>query len=147
MKEIKFKPIGLIHTPYKTTGECPSQTYHGKGVKATIELQPEYEKGLKDLEGFSHLILVWHFHKSDSPSLTAYPPGETEERGVFATRSPHRPNGIGLSVVRLIKIEGTTLFIEDPDMIDGTPLLDIKPYLLPPDSLGEVKRGWLDKRD
>jgi tRNA-Thr(GGU) m(6)t(6)A37 methyltransferase TsaA len=147
MKEIKFKPIGLINTPYKTTGECPRQTYHGKGVKATIELQPKYEKGLKDLEGFSHLILVWHFHESYSPSLTAHPPGETEAHGVFATRSPHRPNGIGLSVVRLIKIEGTTLFIEDPDMIDGTPLLDIKPYLLPPDSLGEVKRGWLDKKD
>ena len=83
MREIKFKPIGLIHTPYKTTDECPRQTYHGRGVKATINIEPEYSEGLKDLEGFSHLILVWHFHKSEIPSLTALPPGESETHGVF----------------------------------------------------------------
>jgi tRNA-Thr(GGU) m(6)t(6)A37 methyltransferase TsaA len=147
MQDIKFKPIGIIHTPYETTGECPRQSYHGKGVAATIDLFPEYIEGLKDLGGFSHLLLIWHFHKSEGFSLTANPPGETEAHGVFATRSPHRPNAIGLSVVRLIKIEENKLHIEDPDMVDGTPLLDIKPYLLPPDTLGEVKRGWLDKKD
>lgn len=147
MHEIKIKPIGIIHTPYKTSEECPRQGYHGKGVRATIELQPEYEEGLKDLEDFSHLILVWHFHKSEGFSLSTNPPGETESHGVFATRSPHRPNAIGLSVVRLTKIEGLKLSIEDPDMVDGTPLLDIKPYLLPPDTLGKVKRGWLDKQE
>jgi len=145
MSKIILKPIGIIHTPYKSTGECPRQSYHGKGIKGSIVIYPQYEEGLTDLDGFSHLILIWHFHKSDSPSLTALPPGESKAHGVFATRSPHRPNGIGLTVVKLVRIDGATLHIEDPDMVDGTPLLDIKPYVLPPDTLGEVKRGWLDK--
>jgi tRNA-Thr(GGU) m(6)t(6)A37 methyltransferase TsaA len=141
----EFKPIGVIHTPYKTPADCPRQGYHGKGVGATIELKPEYVEGLKDLDGFSHLILTWVFHQSEGFKLLACPPDETESHGVFATRSPHRPNPIGLTVVKLIGIEGNILYIEDPDMVEGTPLLDIKPYLLPPETLGEVRRGWLDK--
>ena len=144
MQSYEFKPIGLIRTPYKTPSECPRQGYQGRGVQATIELNEEFIDGLKDLEGFSHLILCWVFHKSEGYNLLACPPDETETHGVFATRSPKRPNPIGLTVVKLSKIEGSILYIEDPDMVDGTPLLDIKPYLLPPDSLGEVRRGWLD---
>jgi tRNA-Thr(GGU) m(6)t(6)A37 methyltransferase TsaA len=146
MDRFTLKPIGIIHTPYKTTEDCPKGDYHGKGVKAYIELQPEYRDGLMDLDGFSHLILVWVFHESEGYELIASPPHDDEQHGVFATRSPKRPNPIGLTVVKLKEIEGTTLYIEDPDMVDGTPLLDIKPYLLPPETLGEVKRGWLEKK-
>jgi len=146
MLELVFKPIGIINTPYKTSGDCPRQSYHNKGVKAWIELMPEYVEGLTDLDGFSHLILVWAFHKSEGFNLLVLPHDETTKHGVFSTRSPNRPNPIGLSVVRLKKIDGNIIHIEDPDMVDGSPLLDIKPYLLPPDTLGEVKRGWLDKK-
>jgi tRNA (adenine37-N6)-methyltransferase len=145
MTELIFKPIGIINTPYLTPEDCPRQSYHNKGVKAWIELMPEYVEGLTDLEGFSHLILVWTFHKSEGYKLMVLPPDEDEQHGVFATRSSNRPNPIGLSAVKLIKIDGNIIHIEDPDMVDGTPLLDIKPYLLPPDTLGDVKRGWLDK--
>ncbi len=146
MKEFKFKPIGKIHTPYKSPEECPRQGFLKKGIKGRIELLPELKEGLLDLDGFSHLLLIWVFHKSENYKLFAKPPGEEKMHGVFATRSPHRPNPLGLTVVRLISIEENILHIEDPDMVDGTPLLDIKPYVLPPESLGEVKRGWLDSR-
>lgn len=146
LPEYKMKPIGIIHTPYQSTEECPKGGYHNKGVPGTIELYPDLKDGLLDLEGFSHLILVWVFHQSQSYSLRSTPPHDGREHGVFATRSPHRPNPVGLTVVKLKKIEGNRIEIEDPDMLDGTPLLDIKPYLLPPDSLGEVRRGWLDDK-
>jgi tRNA-Thr(GGU) m(6)t(6)A37 methyltransferase TsaA len=146
MREFKFKPIGTIHTPYKSPGECPRQGFLKQGIQGAIVLLPELKEGLLDLDGFSHLLLIWIFHKSKNYELLAKPPGEERMHGVFATRSPHRPNPLGLTVVRLISIEENILYIEDPDMVDGTPLLDIKPYVLPPESLGEVKRGWLDNR-
>ena len=146
MSEYKFTPIGIIKSPFKSPDECPKGGCHHKGVPATIELNPEFQEGLLDLDGFSHLILVWVFHQSQGFKLLAKPPHDDAQHGVFATRSPHRPNPVGLTVVKLIKVEGNIIHIEDPDMVDGTPLLDIKPYLLPPDALGEVKRGWLDKR-
>jgi len=146
MSEFKFKPIGIIRTPYKTPEDCPRQSHHNEGVLASIELEPKYAEGLLDLEGFSHLILVWVFHQSEGFKLVVKPPNDDDLHGVFATRSPHRPNPIGLSVVRLVKIEKNIIYIEDPDMVDGTPVLDIKPYLLPPETLGVVKRGWLDKK-
>ncbi len=146
MDEFKFTPIGYINTPYKDLDECPRGDYFNKGVKASITLLPEYSEGLMDLDGFSHLILVWVFHKSEGYELIVEPPHDDRKHGVFATRAPIRPNPIGLTVVKLKGIEGNTIHIEDPDMLDGTPLLDIKPYLLPPETLGEVKRGWLDER-
>lgn len=146
MREFKFRPIGIIHTPYKSPEECPRQGFLKQGIKGTIELLPELKEGLLDLDGFSHLLLIWVFHKSENYKLLAKPPGEEKMHGVFATRSPHRPNPLGLTVVKLISIEENILHIEDPDMLDGTPLLDIKPYVLPPESMGEVKRGWLDNR-
>jgi tRNA-Thr(GGU) m(6)t(6)A37 methyltransferase TsaA len=146
MEEFKFRPIGIIHTPYKNPAECPRQGFLNHGVRGSIEILPQFQEGLLDLDGFSHILLIWVFDKSENYSLLSKPPGEEKMHGVFATRSPHRPNPLGLTVVKLTSIDRNILHIEDPDMVDGTPLLDIKPYVLPPDTLGEVKRGWLDSR-
>ena len=147
MEEIRLKPIGIIHTPYKTPKDCPKQGFMSHGVSASIELLPEFKEGLLDLDGFSHIVLIWVFSKSEKGhELFSTPPGENRPYGVFATRSPFRPNPIGLTTVRLISMENNILYIENPDMVDGTPLLDIKPYVLRPETLGEIRRGWLDKR-
>lgn len=146
MMELRFTPIGIIHTPFKSPAECPRQGFLKQGVKGRIEILPELKEGLLDLDGFSHILLIWVFHKSESYKLLSKPPDEEKVHGVFATRSPHRPNPLGLTVVKLIRIEENILHIENPDMVDGTPLLDIKPYVLTPDTLGKIKRGWLDNR-
>jgi len=135
----------VIHTPFKTRDEVPAQSTGGQDVEAVIEVYPEYVRGLEDLDGFSHLLVVFHLHLSEGFGLKVVPLDETVERGVFATRSPRRPNGVGVSVVALERIEGDKLHIRGVDMVDGTPLLDIKPYiphLYPgPD---EVRIGWLE---
>ena len=124
----------------------PIQATSAKGVKGKIVLKPEYVEGLRDIEGFSHIILIYHFHLSDGFSLQVKPFMDDNLHGVFATRAPRRPNPIGLSVVRLTKVEGRTLYIEDVDIVDGTPLLDIKPFV-PKFDVVEVERiGWLSKR-
>jgi tRNA-Thr(GGU) m(6)t(6)A37 methyltransferase TsaA len=143
MEEITYTPIGVIHTPFKETEGTPIQPAGGKGISGVVEVLPEYGDGLKDLEGFSHIILLYHFHLSAGYSLEVKPFLDDVLRGVFSTRAPRRPNAIGLSVVRLVRVEGCTLHLEDVDMVDGTLLLDIKPYV-PEFDAPEVERiGWL----
>lgn len=145
MDEIKFKPIGIIHSPFKKLQGMPIQPTAAKGIKGTVKIFPEYAEGLKDVEGFSHIILIFHFHLSKKPRLKVIPYMDDKTRGVFATRAPSRPNPIGLSVVRLIGIERETLYIQDVDIVDGTPLLDIKPYVPDFDRREVVKIGWLEE--
>lgn len=124
----------------------PIQPSGGKGIQGAIELYTEYVEGLQDLEGFSHIILIYHFHLSEGYSLKVKPFMDENLRGIFSTRAPKRPNPIGISVVRLIKIEGAVLQIEDVDIVDGTPLLDIKPYV-PEFDVHEVEKiGWLSEK-
>lgn len=140
-----FSPIGTIHTPFKNLEGMPIQPAGAKGISGTVELSPAYEEGLKDLKGFSHIILLYLFHRSRSFKLTVTPFMDTAPRGLFATRAPKRPNPLGLSIVRLVGVVGTTLHIENIDVLDGTPLIDIKPYVPEfdlPD--GPVKVGWLE---
>ena len=143
MQEIKYRPIGVIHSPFKQTKGMPIQPTGARGVAGTVEVIPEYGDGLKDLDGFSHIFLLYHFHLSQGYSLTVKPYLDDSLRGVFATRAPRRPNAIGISVVRLVEIEGCTLHIEDLDIVDSTPLLDIKPYVSEFDSREVERIGWL----
>jgi tRNA-Thr(GGU) m(6)t(6)A37 methyltransferase TsaA len=145
MDEITYKPIGVIHSPFKEPKGTPIQPAGAKGTGGSVEVFPEYAEGLKDIEGFSHIILIYHFHLSKGASLTARPFMDSEARGVFAVRAPSRPNPIGISVVRLVRVEGVILHIQDVDIVDGTPLLDIKPYV-PRFDVSEVERiGWLEE--
>lgn len=146
MREIIYKPIGIIHSPFKDVKGMPIQTTAAQGIAGTIEIEPEYAGGLKDIEGFSHIILVYHFHLSEGYSLEVKPFVDEHLRGVFATRAPRRPNPIGLSVVRLVKVEGSILHIEDVDIVDGTPLLDIKPYVPEFDVKEGERTGWLSEK-
>ena len=145
MDEIKYKPIGVIHSPFKQAKGTPIQPAGAEGIRGTVEVFPEYAKGLKDVDGFSHIILIYHFHLSQGSSLEAKPYMDNEARGVFAMRGPGRPNPIGISVVRLERIEERILHIQDVDIIDGTPLLDIKPYVPEFDIRKVEKIGWLEK--
>jgi tRNA-Thr(GGU) m(6)t(6)A37 methyltransferase TsaA len=124
----------------------PIQPSGAKGVKGTVEIKPEYMDGLKDLNGFSHVILIYHFHQSKQFALEVVPFLDSVKRGVFATRAPNRPNPIGLSIVKLNKIEANMLHIEDIDILDQTPLIDIKPYVPEFDKPTSVKTGWLEKK-
>jgi len=141
--ELHYTPIGIIHSPFKEVKGTPIQPAGAKGIDGSVEVFLEYVQGLKDLEGFSHIILLYHFHLSGKPSLMVTPYMDSTPRSVFATRSPRRPNAIGISVVRLIRIEKNILHIQDIDIVDGTPLLDIKPHV-PDFDIREVQRiGWL----
>ncbi|MGQ4915463.1 MAG: tRNA (N6-threonylcarbamoyladenosine(37)-N6)-methyltransferase TrmO [Candidatus Asgardarchaeia archaeon] len=145
MIEIKYKPIGIIHSPFKEPKGVPIQPTAAIGVEGTVEIFPEYVEGLDDLEGFSHIILIYHFHLAKKASLKVKPYMDNKLHGVFATRSPSRPNPIGISTVRLVKIARNILYIKDVDILDGTPLLDIKPYV-PEFDIRVVDRiGWLEK--
>ncbi len=145
MNSITYRPIGIIRTPFKNKEGMPIQPSGGIGVRSTIKISAEYIAGLKDLEGFSHIILIYHFHLSKDYSLTVTPFLDDQPHGVFATRAPERPNSIGLSVVKLNAVKGDILDIENVDIIDGTPLLDIKPYVPEFDAQVEVETGWLGK--
>ncbi len=145
MNEIKYRPIGVIHSLFEEPEGTPIQPAGAEGIEGTVELFPKYAEGLKDLEGFSHIILLYHFHLSKGPSLKVRPYMDNEAHGVFAMRGPSRPNSIGISVVRLVRIEENILHIQDVDIVDGTPLLDIKPYV-PEFDIREVeKTGWLER--
>ena len=146
MEELTYRPIGVIRTPHKEPKGTPIQPTGAQGIEGTIELNPEYRPGLKDLEGFSHVILLYHFHRAEGYSLQVKPYMDKDTHGVFATRIPGRPNPIGLSVVRLLDIEGGTLRIQDVDILDGTPLLDIKPYVPAFDHRETDRIGWLTGR-
>jgi len=145
MNEIKYKSIGVIHSSFKEPRGTPIQPAGAEGTSGTVEIFPEYAEGLKDIEGFSHIILLYHFHLSKGSTLLAKPFMDNEMHGIFAIRGTSRPNPIGISVVRLVKVEGNMLHIQDVDIVDGTPLLDIKPYI-PEFDIREVERiGWLEK--
>jgi tRNA (adenine37-N6)-methyltransferase len=139
---ITFTPIGVVHTPYSDTQNIPKGCGAKHAAEGTIEILPEFEPGLVDIEGFSHLYVIWVFDRAKGASLVAYPPSDDRPHGVFATRSPQRPNPIGLTVVELRRREGRLLHVRGVDMLDGTPVLDIKPYL---SSIPEatLNRGWL----
>ncbi len=144
---ICFTPIGTIHTPFKEPRGVPIQPVAAEGIRGRIEIRPEYGAGLQDLDGFSHIILLYHLHLSEGYELTVVPFLDETPRGLFATRAPRRPNAIGFSVVRLESIEGATLRILDVDIVDGTPLLDIKPHVPTFSRAGERQIGWLEGRD
>jgi tRNA-Thr(GGU) m(6)t(6)A37 methyltransferase TsaA len=145
MDKIELTAIGIIHTPYREAKEMPIQGRFKEGVEGWIELEEKYVPALMDLEGFSHLILIYYFHRSDREELQGRPFLEDETHGIFAIRSPYRPNHLGLSIVRLQRIEGSRVYFTEVDMLDGTPLLDIKPYVEHFDDREGVRSGWLDK--
>jgi len=140
---IEFNPIGIIHSPFKELKGMPIQPAGAIGVKGTVEVFKEYQDGLKDLEGFSHIILLYYLHCSNGFRLNVVPFMDVEPRGLFATRAPNRPNPIGLSVIRMDRIEDGILHIQNVDILDGTPLLDIKPYVPEFDAAQKVRTGWL----
>jgi tRNA-Thr(GGU) m(6)t(6)A37 methyltransferase TsaA len=143
--KIEYAPIGIIHSPFIEPEGMPIQPAGAKGAKGTVEVFKAFRRGLKDLEGFSHVILLYHFHRSRGFNLQVVPFMDSKLRGLFATRAPKRPNPIGLSVVQLEKIKGHVLHIRDVDILDGTPLLDIKPYVPKFDPPVKVRIGWLQK--
>lgn len=141
-----LKPLATIHTPFKELVNMPIQPRGAQDVYATIEFDSIYEEGLKDLDGFSHLYLIYYFHKLKEPALTVIPYNDKTNtpRGVFATRSPMHPNNLGLSVVELVKVEDNIVTVKGIDVLDGTPLLDIKPYIENFDKIeGKTKSGWM----
>ena len=142
--EFTFTPIGVVHSPHATTGQIPKGPDAKHTAEGVLEVRADLEAGLADIEGFSHLYVIWAFHQADGFDLVATPPNDDRSHGVFATRSPRRPNPIALTVVELLGREGTRLRVKGVDMLDGTPILDIKPYLsnIPDDRL---RRGWLDE--
>ena len=146
VNDIRYKPIGIVHSPFREPKGTPIQPPGAKGVKGTVEVFQEYAEGLKDIEGFSHIILLYHFHLSRGTALVVKPYMDNEAHGVFAMRGPSRPNAIGVSVVNLLKVEGNTLHIQDMDIVDGTPLLDIKPYVPEFDAREVTGIGWLEKK-
>jgi tRNA-Thr(GGU) m(6)t(6)A37 methyltransferase TsaA len=141
-----FQPIGIIHSPFSRVEQTPVQPYRSR-VAGRVELLPEYEPGLRDVEGFSHIILLYFFHQAEPGyELEVTPLLDVVRRGLFATRYPRRPNPIGLSVVRLERREGRVLHVDGIDVLDGTPLLDVKPYVPPFDAYPEATLGWLEGR-
>lgn len=136
------KPIGFANTPYKSTADVPKGLGAKHEAEGSLGILPEFERGLTDIEGLSHLIVLWEFDRSQGFELVGTPPCDDRPHGVFATRSPYRPNPIGLTVVELLRREGRVLHVRGVDMLDGTPILDIKPYLsnIPEEKL---RRGWL----
>jgi tRNA (adenine37-N6)-methyltransferase len=138
----EMRAIGFVRSPYSETSEIPKGCGAKHEAEGVLEILPEFEEGLLDIEGFSHLFVIWLFHQAGGCSLLATPPTDNQPHGVFATRSPQRPNPLGLTVVQLSRREGSRLFVRGVDMLDGTPILDLKPYL---SSISEenLRRGWL----
>ena len=141
---ISINPIGIIKTPFNDLKGMPIQPSGAVGTQGTIVLNKEYEQGLKDLDGFSHIILLYHFHQSKGYNLIVKPFMDDHKRGLFSTRAPKRPNPIGLSIVQLIKIQGNLLTIKGIDVLNGTPLIDIKPYVPKFDAKEVTAVGWLE---
>ena len=144
-KEIVIKPVGVIRTPYKEPKGMPIQGKFEKDVTGKAQLFPKFRPGLEDIGGFSHVILIYYFDRAHAADSVGKPFLEDEPHGIFAIRSPARPNHIGLSVVRLEKIENDGIVFSEVDILDNTPLLDIKPYISHFDSREDVRNGWLDK--
>jgi len=142
MESVTYMPIGVVRSPFTALAGMPIQTVAAQGIAGTVELAPGYAEGLKDIDGFSHLLLLVHLHLMNGFALEVTPFMDDQPRGVFATRSPRRPNPIGLSIVRLVRVEQITLHIEDIDLVDGTPVLDIKPYVPLLDDRRADRIGW-----
>jgi tRNA-Thr(GGU) m(6)t(6)A37 methyltransferase TsaA len=145
MEKIVVKPIGIIHSPYKKPDEVPIQGKFGGDVEAWIELDDQYASGLTDLDQFSHAIILYFFHQSKKENLLGKPYLENKSHGIFAIRGPNRPNHIGLSVVKIKQIKGSKLYFSEVDVVDGTPVLDIKPYIRYYDCREDAVSGWLEK--
>jgi tRNA-Thr(GGU) m(6)t(6)A37 methyltransferase TsaA len=143
---IAMAPVGFVRSPFRDTAEVPKGPGAEHRAEGWLELRPELEAGLTDIEGFSHLFVIWVFHRSEGCELLGAPPTDDRPHGVFATRSPFRPNPLGLSVVELLERDGPRLRVRGVDMLDGSPILDIKPYLssVPAEKL---RRGWLDEAE
>lgn len=146
-QRVLFHPIGTIRTPFNEAARTPIQPIFGRGVGGRVEMLPQYADGLAGLDGFSHIYLLFLLHRSGTAKLRVKPFLHDNEQGVFSTRAPARPNPIGLSLVRLIRRKGCILEIEDVDMLDGTPLLDIKPYTPRFDARPDAREGWLEGVD
>jgi tRNA-Thr(GGU) m(6)t(6)A37 methyltransferase TsaA len=146
-RDIRYTPIGVIHSGHTLADRTPIQPVYAKGCKGHVEVFPEFAEGLNDLEGFSHIYLIYHFHQCGEVKLTVQPFLQDMDRGIFSTRAPFRPNPIGLSVVEVETIEGNILHIDGVDILDGTPLLDIKPYTEKFDLHAVKKSGWQDEVD
>jgi tRNA-Thr(GGU) m(6)t(6)A37 methyltransferase TsaA len=144
---VNYTPIGVIRTEHVVAERTPIQPAYANGCRGRVEVFPEFGEGLRDLEGFSHIYLLYHFHESGPPRLVTKPFLQDVERGVFATRATCRPNPIGLSIVELISREGNVLHINNVDILDGTPLLDIKPYTAKFDRIDTTRNGWQDLVD
>ena len=143
--KIEFQQIGVIHTPYMKLEGMPIQPAGALGIKGTVEVFEEFQSGLEDLDGFSHIILLYYFHQSKNYKLRVVPFLDSTPKGLFSTRAPNRPNNIGISIVKLERIEERILYIQNIDILNGTPLLDIKPYVPDFDVQNDVRSGWLEK--
>ena len=146
MENITYSPIGIIHSSFTNPDDTPIQGVFSNGAKGKVEIYPLYAAGLKNIGEFSHLILIYHFHLVESYSLISKPFMENREKGIFSIRHPKRPNPIGISIVRLDNVKENILEISDVDIIDGTPLLDIKPLIHKFDSRESIKSGWVDNQ-
>ena len=144
MEVITYKPIGIIHTPFNNVEGMPIQPTGAKGVEGIIEIFPEFVDGLKDLDGLSHIILLYHLHLTGDYKLLVKPFMDDEIHGIFATRAPKRPNPIGLSVIKLNRIEGNSIYVENIDVLNNAPLIDIKPFVFDFDSVSDSNKGWLE---
>ncbi|HOB17155.1 MAG TPA: tRNA (N6-threonylcarbamoyladenosine(37)-N6)-methyltransferase TrmO [Candidatus Methanoculleus thermohydrogenotrophicum] len=143
MTKIVYTAIGTIHSPFHDLRDMPIQPVGARGIRGRIELNPGCAAGLRDLDGFSRVIVLYHFHRTDGYSLEVVPFLDKTPHGVFATRAPRRPNAIGISMLKLIAVDGATLTVEDVDILDGTPVLDIKPYVPAFDAYPDERAGWL----
>jgi len=147
IKEIVYRPIGVIHSPHTDPEKTPIQPAFASGCRGTAEIFPEFADGLRDIEGFSHIYIIYDMHRVAPARLLVKPFLHDVLHGVFATRAPSRPNPIGLSIVRLERREGNVLYLDGVDVLDGTPLLDIKPYVDRFDCIQHTRNGWLSEVD
>jgi tRNA-Thr(GGU) m(6)t(6)A37 methyltransferase TsaA len=141
-ESVTYRPIGVIRSPHTDPAKCPIQPRYARGIEGRIEIDPAFEEGLDDLDGFSHIVLLFHLHRANPHRLKVVPFFDDVPRGVFSTRAPSRPNPIGMSVVRLLRRDGCVLHIADVDVLDGTPLLDIKPHVERFGIDGPIRSGW-----
>jgi tRNA-Thr(GGU) m(6)t(6)A37 methyltransferase TsaA len=146
-ENIVYRPIGIIRSEHTQPEKTPIQPTYSEGCQGRVEVFPEFAEGLRDLEGFSHIYLVYHFNKAEKAQLIVKPFLQDVERGIFSTRKPCRPNPIGLSIVKLLRCEGNILYLDNVDVLDGTPLLDIKPYTARFDCIEGTRNGWQDEVD
>ncbi len=146
MTEIVYRPIGVVRSPFEPAVDEPLQRIDARNTISTVEIFPEFMTGLRDLDGFSHIILLCHLHLSKEYMLEIIPRSDTESHGVFATRSPRRPNPISMSLVSLSEVDGNFLHVRELDLFDGTPVLDIKPYMPPSLDDNTLRAGWWERR-